>query len=133
MDKKLEIIQFPRFFDERGNLSFLEEGNQIPFVIERCFWVYDVPGGEFRGGHAYKSQEEIIIALSGSFDVVITSHDGSIKKFQLNRSYYGLYIPPLIWRHIENYSTNSLSLHVTSSKFDEDDYIKEFNDYKRNF
>jgi len=125
-----KIIQLPKILDARGNLSFLQYDNQIPFQIERCFWMYDVPGGEIRGGHAYKMQEEVIIALSGSFDVVITNGDGSINKYSLNRSYYGLYLPPLTWRHIENFSTNSLSLHVTNSAYDEADYVRDFTDFK---
>jgi hypothetical protein len=119
------IIQFPKIHDRRGNLSFLENINQIPFVISRVFWIYDVPGGEIRGGHAYKQQQEVIIALSGSFDVIV--NDGtSDMKFQLNRSYYGLYLPAGVWRHMENFSTNSVSLHMSDVLFDESDYIREF-------
>lgn len=103
--------------------------DQIPFEIRRVFWLYDVPGGDSRGGHAYRSQEEIIIAMSGSFDVVITHPDHSVQKFQLNRSYYGLYLPALTWRHIENFSTNSFGLHLTSSAFSAEDYIRDFDEY----
>ena len=99
------IIDLPKIIDPRGNLTFMENPRNIPFVIERVFWTYDVPGGEKRGGHAYKLQQEIIIALSGSFDVIITHIDGEEQKFQLNRSYYGLYLPPLTWRRMENFST----------------------------
>ena len=106
---KPQIIDFPKIQDPRGNLTFLQSPNQIPFQIQRTFWTYDVPGGEIRGGHAYHTQEEVIIALSGSFDVVITNPDGSSEKFSLNRSYYGLYLPAKTWRHIENFSTNSLA------------------------
>lgn len=125
------IIQLPKISDPRGNLTFLEDSLHIPFDIKRVFWTYDVPGGEIRGGHAYKKQEEVIIALSGSFDVIITNKDGSQEKFALNRSYYGLYIPPLTWRHMENFSTNSLGLHVSSKIFDLDDYIRNFEDFKK--
>jgi hypothetical protein len=111
------IIDFPKIQDPRGNLTFLQYPTQIPFEIKRVFWIYDVPGGETRGGHAYKEQKEVIIALSGSFDVVITNSDSSTEKFSLNRSYYGLYLPPKTWRHIENFSTNSLALHVSSNIF----------------
>lgn len=125
-----KILEFPKILDERGNLSFLQEGTQIPFDIKRCFWTYDVPGGEIRGGHAYRNQEEVIIALSGSLDVVITQPDGTTIKHCLNRSYYGLYLPPLTWRHIENFSTNSLSFHVTNCQFDMADYIRDFEEFK---
>lgn len=127
---KPNIINFPKIQDPRGNLTFLQHSNQIPFEIKRCFWTYDVPGGEIRGGHAYKNQKEIVIALSGSFDVVITNPDGSIEKYSLNRSYYGLYLPAKTWRHIENFSTNSLALHVSSDFFSTEDYIREFEEFK---
>lgn len=126
-----QILQFPKIIDQRGNLTFLQNPQQVPFAIKRVFWTYDVPGGETRGAHAYRNQQEIIIALSGSFDVVITNADGSTQKFSLNRSYYGLYLPALSWRHMENFSTNSLGLHLSSSMFTADDYIRDFNDYKQ--
>jgi hypothetical protein len=125
-----KIINFPKIQDPRGNLTFLQYINQIPFEIHRTFWTYDVPGGEIRGGHAYYTQEEIIIALSGSFDVVITNADGSLEKFSLNRSYYGLYLPPKTWRHIENFSTNALALHISSKIFSNEDYIRDFENFK---
>ena len=125
-----KIINFPKIQDPRGNLTFLQHDTQIPFEIMRTFWTYDVPGGEVRGGHAYKNQQEIIIALSGSFDVVITNLDGSTEKFSLNRSYYGLYLPAKTWRHIENFSTNSLALHISSEPFSNKDYIREFEELK---
>lgn len=124
MDSK--IIEFPKIQDPRGNLTFLQFPNQIPFEIKRIFWTYDVPGGEIRGGHAFHTQEEVIIALSGSFDVVITNSDGHKQKFSLNRSYYGLYLPPVTWRHIENFSTNALALHISSEFFSDSDYIRDF-------
>lgn len=123
---KPQIIYFPKIQDPRGNLTFLQHPNQVPFEIQRTFWTYDVPGGELRGGHAYHIQEEVIIALSGSFDVVITNPDGSKEKFSLNRSYYGIYLPPKTWRHIENFSTNTLALHVSSEIFSKEDYIRDF-------
>ena len=125
-----QLISLPKIQDPRGNLTFLQYPNQIPFQIQRTFWTYDVPGGGLRGGHAYHKQEEVIIALSGSFDVVITNQDGSINKYSLNRSYYGLYLPPKTWRHIENFSTNSLALHISSDTFSQADYIRDFEEFK---
>ncbi|TNE74750.1 WxcM-like domain-containing protein [bacterium] len=119
----VRIVQFPKISDPRGNLTFLQNPEQIPFEIKRVFWTYDVPGGEIRGGHAYKHQKEIIIALSGSFDVVITNVSGEQQRFQLNRSYFGLYLPPKTWRHMENFSTNSLGLHLSSEHYSKEDYI----------
>jgi dTDP-4-dehydrorhamnose 3,5-epimerase-like enzyme len=127
---KPKIIDLPKILDKRGNLSFFEYPNQLPFVIARTYWIYDVPGGEIRGSHAFKEQSEFIIALSGSFDVVL--HDGSTEiKFSLNRSYYGLYIPKMYWRKLENFSTNSLALIVSDKSYDEEDYIRGFEDFKR--
>lgn len=126
-----EIINFPKIEDPRGNLSFLESNNHVPFQIKRSYWIYDVPGGEIRGGHAFIEQQEFIIALSGSFDVVV--FDGhEEKKFSLNRSYYGLYIPNGLWRHMENFATNTLALVVSSTSFDEKDYIREKDEYIKN-
>lgn len=126
----VKIIQLPKFLDERGNLSFFENENQIPFAIQRTYWIYDVPGGEQRGGHAYKTQQEFIVALSGSFDVVLD--DGFTKEtFSLNRSYFGLYVPKLIWRHMENFSTNSLALIVSDTAYNADQYIRDFDEFKR--
>jgi len=127
---KVKILSLPKIKDDRGNLTFLQEHTHIPFKIERVFWTYDVPGGQQRGGHAYKKQEEIIIALSGSFDVVITKNDGSNETFQLNRSYNAIYIPSKTWRHIENHSTNAVSLHLSSHKYDGNDYIRDKKDLK---
>jgi hypothetical protein len=127
---KVKIIEFPRINDPRGNLTFIESLSQLPFEIKRVFWTYDVPGGESRGGHAYLKQEEVIIALSGSFDLIVTNKDGSKDKYSLNRSYYGLYLPPKTWRHIENFSTNALALHLSSETFSKEDYLRDFNNYK---
>ena len=122
------IIDLPKFLDARGNLSFAEQNSHVPFEIQRTYWVYDVPGGEARGGHAYINTEEFIIALSGSFDVIVD--DGKEKKtFHLNRSYYGLYIPKGVWRCLENFSTNSLALEFASTKFNEADYIRDYEEY----
>ena len=127
---KTRLIQFPKNIDPRGNLTFLQYPDQIPFEIKRVFWTYDVPGGEIRGGHAYFIQDEIIIALSGSFDVVITEKNGTQEKISLNRSYYGLYIPAKTWRHMENFSTNALGLHLCSVEFESKDYIRDIIKYK---
>ncbi|RHD57784.1 FdtA/QdtA family cupin domain-containing protein [Phocaeicola plebeius] len=129
MSKKPQIIKLPKFLDKRGNLSFIEEEKHIPFKIQRTYWIYDVPGGEARGGHAYKTNEEFIVALSGSFDVILD--DGEEKKiFSLNRSYYGLYVPQGLWRQMENFSTNSLALILASTPYIPDDYIYDYNIFK---
>ncbi|WP_250632431.1 sugar 3,4-ketoisomerase [Rhodoflexus caldus] len=126
-----QLINFPKVTDPRGNLTFIQHPHQLPFEIQRVFWTYDVPGGEIRGGHAYHRQQEVIIALSGSFDVVITLPGGSTQRYSLNRSYYGLYLPPLTWRHMENFSTNSLAVHLSSLSYDRDDYIYDFEHYQQ--
>lgn len=124
----VKIIELPKFLDARGNLSFAEQLNHIPFEIKRTYWIYDVPGGEARGGHAFKENQEVVIALSGAFDVVVD--DGVNKKsFTLNRSYYGLYIPAGLWREINNFSTNSLALEFGSIHYDENDYIRDHEEY----
>ncbi len=129
----VKLINLPKIEDRRGNLSFVEQEKHIPFKIKRVFWIYDVPGGEVRGGHAYKTTEEFIIALSGSFDVVVD--DGQkVKTYSLNRSYYGLYIPKGFWRQMKNFSTNSLAVVLASTFYNEKDYIrdyKKFIDYKK--
>lgn len=127
---KPQIIHLPKIIDERGNLSFFENPNQLPFEIARTYWIYDVPGGETRGGHAFKKQQEFIVALSGGFDVIL--HNGRENmKFHLNRSYYGLYVPNNIWRSLENFSTNSLALIVSDMAYTTDDYIREFETFKQ--
>ena len=131
MYKEVKLIELPKIEDPRGNLTFFEDCNQIPFKIERVFWTYDVPGGEKRGGHAYYKQNEFIVALSGSFDVVITNPNGETETYSLNRSYYGLYVPAQTWRHLDNFSTNALSLHASDMLFDEEDYIRDFETYGR--
>jgi len=124
-----KIIQLPKILDKRGNLSFFEYPNQLPFEIMRTYWIYDVPGGEIRGSHAFKEQNEFIVALSGSFDVIL--HDGEDEiKFSLNRSYYGLLVPKMYWRRMENFSTNALALIVSDKHFDALDYIRDFEEFK---
>ncbi|MDY5532539.1 sugar 3,4-ketoisomerase [Butyricimonas virosa] len=123
-----KIVDLPKFLDKRGNLSFVEQMNHIPFEIKRSYWIYDVPGGESRGGHAFRENQEFIVALSGSFDVILD--DGKEKrKFSLNRSYYGLYVPKGIWREMDNFSTNSLALVLSSIPYSMDDYIREYDDF----
>lgn len=123
-----KIIPLPKFEDPRGNLSFIEESNHIPFKIERTYWIYDVPGGQVRGGHAFKEQQEFIVALSGSFDVVVKDGKNEIR-YSLNRSYYGLYIKNGLWRQMENFSTNAVALVLSSTRFNEEDYIRNFEDF----
>ena len=123
-----KLIELPKFLDERGNLSFAENNNQIPFTIKRTYWLYDVPGGVARGGHAEINNEELIIAMSGSFD--ITVDDGVQQKtFTLNRSYYGLYIPKGLWRTMDNFSTNSLALELANTVYDRSDYVENYEDF----
>jgi len=125
---KVKLLSLPKIPDERGNLSFFENEKQIPFTIARSYWIYDVPGGQIRGGHAYKELQEVIIALSGSFDVVLNDGKDEVK-FTLNRSYTGLYVPKMIWRQLENFSTNSLALIVADQPYDVDDYIRSHDDF----
>ena len=127
--KEYQLIDLPKILDSRGNLSFFENNVQIPFEIKRTYWIYDVPGGEKRGGHAFKQQNELIIALSGSFEVVL--NDGfDEKRFMLNRSYKGLLVSKLLWRHMENFSTNALALIVSDQYYNEKDYIRDFEEFK---
>ena len=124
----VRIIELPKFLDTRGNLSFAENFQQIPFEIKRTYWIYDVPGGEDRGGHAFKENQEVVIALSGAFDVVVD--DGVNRKtFSLNRSYYGLYIPAGLWRTMENFSTNSFALEFGSVAYSPDDYVRDYEEF----
>jgi dTDP-4-dehydrorhamnose 3,5-epimerase-like enzyme len=126
----VRIVELPKVLDERGNLSFFENQKQIPFNIARSYWIYDVPGGEVRGGHAYYNLQEFIVSLSGSFDVVL--NDGKNEsRYALNRSYLGLYVPKMIWRHMENFSTNSLALIVADGGYDANDYIRDYRHYQQ--
>lgn len=124
------IINLPKVEDQRGNLTFVEEEKHIPFRLKRVYWIYDVPGGQIRGGHAFKEQQEFIIALSGSFDVVV-NNGKKIQTFSLNRSYYGLYVLNGLWRHLENFSTNAVALVLSSTSYNEKDYIRDFDDYRQ--
>ncbi len=127
---KPHIIDLPKVTDPRGNLSFIQNSDQIPFDIQRTYWIYDVPGGMFRNGHAFRTQHEFIVALSGSFDVVL--HDGvEEKRIHLSRSYYGLYVPPMTWRSIDNFSTNSVAMVLSSTLYDENDYIRDFEEFQK--
>src|SRR5512136_3122026 len=128
--ENIRIVNLPKIEDDRGNLSFIEEENHVPFKVMRVYWIYDVPGGEFRGGHAFRETEELIVALSGSFDVVL--HDGQMEhRFSLNRSYYGVYVPKIMWRMLENFSTNSLALIIASTDYMESDYIRDFEEFRK--
>ena len=127
---KCKIINFPKVTDYRGNLSFIEENRQIPFEIKRVYYLYDVPSGASRGGHAHKELQQIVIALSGSFDVILD--DGYRRRsFFLNRPHYGLYISPRIWRELENFSSNSVALSLVSQVYDESDYIRDYETFKK--
>lgn len=126
---KPRIIQLPIVNESVGNLSFVQNFDQIPFEIKRVFWIYDVPGGETRGGHAFKNQQEVIIAISGSLDIVVVDPEGVETKYCLNRSYFGLYIPTLHWRHLENFSTNAVTVHLSNYDFAEEDYIRDYNQF----
>lgn len=123
-----ELITLPKIEDPRGNLTFIEEENHIPFKIKRVYWVYDVPGGQTRGGHAFKEQQELIVALSGSFDVLV-NHGSGTQRIHLNRSYFGLYVPNGLWRHMDNFSTNSVGMMLSSTLYDEMDYIRDFDEF----
>ena len=128
--ENVKLIELPMFTDPRGNLSFVEQNNHIPFAIQRTYWIYDVPGGESRGGHAYRMTDEFIVAISGSFDVTVD--DGNDKNiFTLNRSYYGLYIPKGLWRTMDNFSTNSLALEFANTEYDRSDYVENYDEFLR--
>jgi dTDP-4-dehydrorhamnose 3,5-epimerase-like enzyme len=127
------IIDLPKFLDRRGSLSFIEQDKHVPFEIARTYWVYDVPGGSKRGGHAYRRNQEFIVALSGSFDVVLVNERGEKKIWHMNCSYYGLYIPSGWWRELENFATNSVALVLSSTSYDPDDYIRDFEQYRKEF
>ncbi len=124
------IIELPKICDDRGNLSFIQNRSHMPFDIARVYWIYDVPGGQYRKGHAFHTQSELIVALSGSFDIVLKDGQEE-RRFHMARSYFGLYVPPMIWREIDNFSTNSVALVLSSTTFDEGDYIRDFDTYKQ--
>ena len=122
------IIGFPKIHDPRGNLTFIEGGEHVDFDISRVYYIYDVPGGAERGGHAHKRTHELLVAMSGSFDVVLS--DGNVEqRFQLNRSHYGLYVPPMTWRHLENFSSGSVCMVLASLKYTEEDYYRSQEDF----
>ncbi len=127
--ESIRIIDLPKFEDPRGNLSFIEQQKHVPFDIKRAYWIYDVPGGQIRGGHAFREQHEFIVAISGSFDIVIMENGKETRTISLNRSYYGLYIPPGLWRQMQNFSTNSLALVLSSTHYNAEDYIYDFNTF----
>ena len=126
---KNQIKKLPKVIDRRGNLSFVENCD-LPFAIKRTHWIYDVPGGESRGGHAYKNNAEFVVALSGSFDIILDDGLGK-KRYSLNRSYYGLYVPNGVWREMDNFSTNSVALILSSTPYNEEDYIRNYEDFKK--
>ena len=129
LDSAIHKRDLPKIPDARGNLSFFENQHHVPFDIKRVYWIYDVPGGESRGGHAFLNSNEFIVALSGSFDVILNDGDKE-QRFHLNRSYYGLYIPKMTWRYLDNFSTNSLALVATDSLYNEKDYLRDFEQFK---
>ena len=123
--QECQIMDLPKILDDRGNLGVIEAGRPVPFLIKRVYWVYDVPGGEVRGGHAYKHLQEFFISLSGSFDVELD--DGLNRRtVSLNRSYFGLYVPNLIWHHLKNFSTNSVCMVLASLPYSEEDYVRDY-------
>ena len=123
-----QIIELPKVCDPRGNLSFIESEGHVPFKVKRVYWIYDVPGGMCRYGHAFREQDEFIVSLSGSFDVVL--HDGvKVTRHHMSRSYYGLYVPRMTWREIDNFSTNSVVMVLSSTHYDPNDYIEDFNQF----
>ncbi len=126
----VRLIALPRVHDPRGNLTFIESGRHVPFECRRVFYLYDVPGGEARGGHAHRALEQLVVAASGSFDVIV---DNGVEheRFSLNRSYYGLYVPAMIWTHLENFSSGSVSLVLASLPYDEADYYRHYDDYQQ--
>jgi len=127
---KCKIIELPKITDAKGNLTFIEGNVHLPFAIKRVYYTYDVPGGEVRGGHAHKNLQQLIIAMSGSFDVILDDGYGE-KKFHLSRAYYGLYIPPMTWRVLENFSSGSVCLVLVSELYDEKDYVRDYEIFKK--
>lgn len=123
-----KMVDLPKISDPRGNLTFVEGGNQIPFDIRRVYYLYDVPGGAERGGHAHKALSQLIIAMSGSFDVIL-DEGGEKKRFHLNRSYQGLYVCPMIWRELDNFSSGSVCMVLASNIYEESDYYRDYNEY----
>ena len=127
---KPKLINLPKICDPRGNLSFIESESHVPFEVKRCYWIYDVPGGMYREGHAFHEQDEFIVALSGSFDVVLNDGSGE-KRYHMARSYYGIFVPHMTWRAIDNFSTNSVAMVLSNTAYDPKDYIEDFNEFKK--
>lgn len=128
--KATQVMQLPKITDPRGNLTFIQKKYGLPFVPKRVFWTFNVPSGASRGGHAYRNQTELIVAINGSFEVCVAHADGSVEKHFLNRGDEGILLPPLTWRSMENFSTNAMGLHLSDSTFDELDYIRDFAQFK---
>ena len=127
---KCKLINLPKIINKKGNLSFIESNKHLPFSIKRVYYLYDVPGGETRGGHAHKQLKQFLIAMNGSFDVLVD--DGlQKKKFHLNRAYYGLYIPPMIWRELDNFSSGAVCLSLVSAYYNEKDYIRNYRTFNK--
>lgn len=124
-----KLISLPKIPDERGNLTFVEGNNHIPFAIQRVYYLYDVPRGISRGGHAHKALHQLVIAMSGSFDIALDDGRGQTKKFQLNRSYYGLYICPMMWRELDNFSSGAVCMVLASAPYEEEDYYRDYNHF----
>jgi len=122
---KPRLIELPKILDKRGNLTFIQDGVGCPFAIKRVFWTFNVPGGSVRGGHAYRTQQELIVAINGAFDVCTRTIAGEEQRFRLERGYIGLFLPPLTWRHMENFSTNGIGLHLSNSVFNAEDYLRD--------
>lgn len=131
MNNEACIIQLPKFCDSRGNLSVIEKGSALPFEIARTYWIYDVPGGERRGGHAYIRNRELMVALSGSFEVLVDDGLGNSRTFRLSRSYYGLYVPAGLWREMRDFSTNAVAMILASEPYDRADYIENFRQFRQ--
>lgn len=129
MQASLRLINFRKIFDPRGNLTPVEQSEDVPFTIRRAYWIYDVPGGAARGGHAYRTLEELFIALSGSFDLTVDNGRGATMRQTLNRSYYGVYVPAMNWRRLENFSTNAVCLILASQPYDEGDYLRDYGEF----
>jgi oxalate decarboxylase/phosphoglucose isomerase-like protein (cupin superfamily) len=126
----LQLVQFEKIPDPRGNLTPVAGTVDIPFRIRRAYWIYDVPGGSARGGHAYRTLEEVFVSLSGSFDLTVDDGQGATVRQTLNRSYYGIYVPAMTWRRLENFSTNAVCLVLASAPYDEADYVRDYDDYR---
>ena len=129
--EKCRLIELPKIQDPRGNLTVIEAMKNIPFEIKRVYYLYDVPGGAARAGHAHKELEQFIISMSGSFDIHLDDGKGGKKSFHLNRSYYGLYIPSYIWRVIDNFSSGSVCMSIASIMYDENDYFRDYDDFRK--